>query len=141
MTEVANGGRLGRELEVAKKQVTDVDTRQESLEVGLGILFRDLQMEVGPVESIETAAMRISDQAQVLARAGLQRGVHKTNSIIHSHYPKLDYKTMSEGWAPGYEPEEIVNTENEMASVAQRLAATIEEEDTAEEEDTEEAHG
>lgn len=95
-------------------------------------------MEIGSTEPIENAVLRIFDRAQELARAGLQRGIHKAVSIIHSHYPKLDYKTISKGWAPGYEPEEIVNMENEMASVAQRLATTIEEEDTAEEE-TEEA--
>lgn len=42
ITEVAKNGQLGREVEVTKKQVSDMDTRREHLKLGLGIIFRDL---------------------------------------------------------------------------------------------------
>lgn len=58
-------------------------------------------MAITDSEPIAHAVGRIPDQAVVLARSGLHRGVHKMVSIFHSHYSKIDYKQVCEGWAPG----------------------------------------
>lgn len=60
--EAAKNEALCQELQGTKETATTADSRRELLEIGLGIVFNDLQMEVGPSEPIEQALARIPDQ-------------------------------------------------------------------------------
>lgn len=126
--EVAKNGTLHQELLGTQKTAIDEHTKREQLELGLRIMFSDLQMNVDPLEPVDEAALRIPKRAQDLLRAGLYRGVHKSVSIMQSHYSKLDFEILSKGWALGYKSNEITALEKEMAPMVQHLSAIIEDE-------------
>jgi hypothetical protein len=63
-----------------------------------------------------------------MAKPALQLSMQRLFVIVRSHYENIDLQAMSQGFVPGYDDVELDQIEEELAPLAQVLAANMEEE-------------
>ena len=80
----------------------------------------DLRQQVGHIGE------RVAELKEEQWLLGHVQGVHRTLTVVRSHYRGIDYDTMSEGYAPVYTDAELAELEAEMKPFAVALADNLE---------------
>jgi hypothetical protein len=78
------------------------------------------------MSSLATHITLISDRIRELERGTFQAGIHHTFAITRCHYAEtINLEAMSQGYASGYEVEELEKIEDGVASLSQDLVNRI----------------
>ncbi|RLM65505.1 uncharacterized protein C2845_PM16G02730 [Panicum miliaceum] len=77
--------------------------------------------------SIVTQVISLKDRARGMARLALRHGMQQSFAIVRSHYENINLQVMSQGFEPGSDDTELDQIEEEVAPLAQVLAASMEE--------------
>jgi hypothetical protein len=75
-----------------------------------------------------TQVIDITDRARGMTRRALHLDVQQSFVIARSHYENINLHAMSQGFAPGNDDVELDQIGEEVAPLAQVLAASMEEE-------------
>ena len=80
------------------------------------------------MSSLTVYVVWIMDQVREMARDTLRFDIHRSFTIIRSHYENIDLEMMSQCFMPGYSNTELEDIEKEVAPLAQDLSAKIKDE-------------
>jgi hypothetical protein len=109
--------------ETLQKETVAYDNKH----IAANLVYHDLGVPQPP-EMISLAARitLISDRVQELERGALQVCINRTFAIARSYYAEsINLEVMTQGYAPGYEDEELEKMEDDVAPLSQDLANKI----------------
>jgi hypothetical protein len=101
----------------------------DTLQTAVGLVLNNFEMTSEPGESsLVVQVVNVVDWARGMVKRALHLGVQRSFAIARSHYENIDLQMMSEGFAPGYDDTKLDKIQEEVAPIAQVLAANVEEE-------------
>jgi hypothetical protein len=121
--------RLERELSEANAMLCKESSEHETLQAAVELVLNDFEMTSEPgTSSLAVQDVNVTDRMHGMAKQALHLGVQRSFAIVLSHYVNIDLQAMSQGFAPSYDDAKLDQIEEEVAPLAQVLAANMEEE-------------
>jgi hypothetical protein len=120
---------LEKELGETKATLRKESGEHDTLQTAVGLVLNDFEMtlEAG-MSLLAVQVVNATDRARGVLKQALHLGVQRSLTIVRFHYENIDLWAMSQGFAPGYDDAELDLIEEEVAPLAQVLAANMDKE-------------
>jgi hypothetical protein len=126
--EVVARCRLKKELSKTKTMLLKEFDEHDTLRITISLVLNDFEMTSEAGTSLHAVqVVDVMDRVCGMAKRALHLGLQRSFAIMCSHYKNIDLHVMSQGFAPSYDDAELDQIEEEVAPLAQVLAANMEE--------------